>query len=96
MSFKSWVDAQRHKGGVVKYLYDVVKSMGTTVGDSDSGLVKDVAGLKTDVGASDTSANSLKKRCKTIETAIGTETTEGSILYRIKQLENANNGGGSQ
>ena len=72
-----------------------ITALKTTVGNSSSGLVKDVTTLKSDVGASDTSDNSLKKRCKTIETAIGTESTEGSILYRIKQLENANSGGSS-
>ena len=72
-----------------------ITSLKTTVGNSSSGLVKDVTDLKSDVGASDTTAGSLKKRCKTIETAIGDETTTGTILYRIKQLENANSGGSS-
>ena len=45
-----------------------VEALETAVGDSSSGLVKDVAD---------------------IETAIGTESTEGSILARIKALEDA-------
>lgn len=49
-----------------------ITALKTAVGDKDSGLVKDVAG---------------------IGTAIGTETTEGTILYRIKQLETTANSG---
>lgn len=45
-----------------------VEALQTTVGDSDAGLVKDVADL---------------------ESAIGDESTEGSILARIKALEDA-------
>lgn len=70
-----------------------ITALKTAVGDNDSGLVKDVAGLKTSVGSADTDDGSLKKRCKTIETAIGTESTEGTILYRIKQLETTANSG---
>ena len=60
-----------------------------TVGDSSSGLVKDMADAKAAIGTDDTTAGSLKKRCKDIETAIGSESTEGSILARIKALEDA-------
>lgn len=45
-----------------------VEALQTTVGDSDAGLVKDVADL---------------------ESAIGDESTEGTILARIKALEDA-------
>ena len=45
-----------------------ITALETAVGDKDSGLVKDVADIKT---------------------AVGTETTSGTILYRIKQLESA-------
>ena len=45
-----------------------VGALQTTVGDSDAGLVKDVADLKS---------------------AIGDESTEGTILARIKALEDA-------
>ena len=67
-----------------------------TQGTDITGLKTDVGNLKTAVGSSDTSAGSLKKRCKDIEDAIGTESTEGTILARIKALENAanTNGGG--
>lgn len=45
-----------------------VEALQTAVGDSDAGLVKDVADL---------------------ESAIGDESTEGTILARIKALEDA-------
>ena len=62
-----------------------------TVGDENSGLVKDVNTLKSDVGASDSAG--LKKRCKDIETEIGTDETADSIKGRLYALEHpANNG----
>ena len=36
----------------------------------------------------------MDERIKDIESAIGTESTEGTILYRIKALETANQGNG--
>ena len=45
-----------------------ITALQTTVGDEDSGLVKDMADVKT---------------------AIGDESTEGTILARIKALEDA-------
>ena len=82
MALKGWIEACNHKGGIIKYLYDVlttmdagdttiatkVEALETAVGDSESGLVKDVAD---------------------IEAAIGDESTEGTILARIKALEDA-------
>ena len=52
-----------------------ITALETTVGDSKSGLVKDVADAQSDITA--------------LETAIGDESTEGTILARIKALENA-------
>ena len=53
-------------------------------------LKSDVSTLKTDVGASD--AAGLKKRCKDIETEIGDENTEGTILARLYALEHPQTG----
>ena len=58
----------------------------TTVGDAESGLVKDTSALKTTVGDAE---SGLVKSVADIETAIGDESTEGSILARIKALEDA-------
>ena len=62
------------------------KKVRELTGDDASQSAK-IAALESAVGSKDTDAGSLKKRCKDIETAIGTESTEGTILYRIKQLE---------
>lgn len=63
-----------------------ISALETTVGDENSGLVKDVNALKTTVGNSD---SGLVKDVAANKTAIGSESTEGSILYRIKALEDA-------
>lgn len=59
MTVKSWMDAQRHKGGPVKYLYDKLVEL-----DSSS-------------------------KVEDLEELIGDESTEGTILARIKALEDA-------
>ena len=66
-----------------------ITALKTTVGDSTKGLVKDMTDAKAAIGADDTTAGGLKKRCKDIESAIGDESTEGTILARIKALEDA-------
>ena len=105
MSVKGWIEANNYKGGIIRYLYDKVvaldsasggdetdiSALKTTVGDSSSGLVKDMADAKVAIGTDDTTEGSLKKRCKAIETAIGDEDTAASILGRIKALETAAN-----
>ena len=65
-----------------------VTALQTTVGGANSGLVKDVADITSDI--------------QNIMAAIGTTTTAGTILYQLDQLdqrvtalENANNGGGN-
>ena len=52
-----------------------ITALETVVGDATGGLVKDVADAQSDITA--------------LETAIGDESTEGSILARIKALEDA-------
>ena len=52
----------------------------------DSTIAGKVEALETAVGDS---SNGLVKDVADIETAIGTESTEGSILARIKALEDA-------
>lgn len=68
---------------------DIKEAIGKASGEGAGGILKDVADLKTAVGSADTDDGSLKKRCKAIETAIGDEDTEGTILARIKALEDA-------
>ena len=52
-----------------------ITALKTTVGNSSSGLVKDVSDAQSDITA--------------LETAIGDESTANSILGRIKALEDA-------
>ena len=65
-----------------------ITALKTTVGDSSGGLVKDMTDAKAAIGADDTTAGGLKKRCKTIETAIGDNTTgdETGIYKAIADL----------
>ena len=71
---------------ILKRLKDVEASIGTD--DTTAGsLKKRCKDIETSIGIDDTTDGSLKKRCKAIETAIGSEDTSGTILYRIKALE---------
>ena len=80
---KGWVEANRAKGGIIRYLFGKVKSLDATVGGADSGLAKDMKDVKAAIGTDDTTAGGLKKRCKTIETAIGDNTTgEETGIYK--------------
>lgn len=61
-------------------------SLKTVVGDSSSGLVKDVADLQAAIGAG--TGTSLADRLTAVETAIGEDTTTpGTIKYDIAQLQ---------
>ena len=66
---------------------DIKEAIGKASGEGAGGILKDVADIKASIGTDDTTDGSLKKRCKSIETAIGTEDTEGTILARIYALE---------
>lgn len=63
-----------------------ISALKTTVGDANGGLVKDTSALKTTVGDA---TSGLVKDVADIETAIGDESTKGTILARIKALEDA-------
>ena len=65
-----------------------ITALKNTVGDSGKGLVKDMTDAKAAIGTDDTTAGGLKKRCKTIETAIGDNTTgdETGIYKDIADL----------
>lgn len=66
--------------------------------NGEVGEIGRLQALETAVGSKDTDAGSLKKRCKDIETSVGaldtaigdaSEPAEGTILYRLKALEDA-------
>lgn len=82
MALKGWIEACNHKGGIIRYLYDVL----TTMDAGDSTIATKVEALETAVGDSE---SGLVKDVADIEAAIGDESTEGTILARIKALEDA-------
>ena len=63
-----------------------ISALKIAVGDADSGLVKDTADLKTTVGGA---SSGLVKDVADINTILGDENTAGSVLKRLKDLEDA-------
>lgn len=64
--------------------------VGKASGDGAGGIAKDVSDLKTAVGeATGDDAGGIAKDVADLITAIGDESTENSILARIKALEDA-------
>ena len=65
-----------------------ITALKTAVGDKDSGIIKDIADIKTAIGkASGEGAAGILKDVADIKTDIGTDATEGSIKGRIYALE---------
>lgn len=79
-------NAESGEGADITALETAVGALETAVGDADAGLVKDVADLETAVGDAE---SGLVKDVDDIQASIGDASTEGSILYRIKALEDA-------
>lgn len=71
---------------IIPELYDYLK-------DAESGEGADITALETAVGALETAVGDaeagLVKDVDDIQASIGDESTEGSILYRLKALEDA-------
>ena len=69
---------------------DIKEAIGKATGDGAGGILKDVKDIKDTIGkASGDGAGGILKDVKDAKDAIGTESTEGSILARIKALEDA-------
>lgn len=73
------------KERLYKVLQDLDSASGGDAADIDA-LEESVDALKTTVGSS---SSGLVKKTNDLETAIGDEETEGTILARIKALEDA-------
>lgn len=71
---------------IIPELYDYLKTAESGEGADITALETAVEALETAVGDAEAG---LVKDVADIETAIGDESTEGSILYRIKALEDA-------
>ena len=69
-----------------------ITALKTAVGDNSKGLVKKANDLETAIGDAESGLTKDVADCKT---AIGDEDTSGTILYRIKALEDAAKGGSS-
>lgn len=71
---------------IIPELYEYLK-------DAESGEGADITALETAVEALETAVGDaeagLVKDVADLETAVGDESTEGTILYRIKALEDA-------
>ena len=78
-------DGKIHKDRLYKILEDLDSAAGGDAADITE-LESDVEALQTTVGDS---TGGLVKDVTDLETAIGDESTEGSILARIKALEDA-------
>ena len=65
-------------------------AVGSATGDNAGGIAKDVKDVKDAIGtATGDNASGLAKDVADISTAIGDANTEGTILARIKALEDA-------
>lgn len=65
---------------------DIKEAIGKVTGEGAGGILKDVKDVKDAIGDSD---SGLTKSVSDLETAIGDESTGGTILARIKALEDA-------
>ena len=86
MSVKGWAEAQRHEGGIIKYLYDKVKALDSASGGDET----DIEAIKEAIGkASGQGAGGILKDVKDINDAIGDASApaEGTILARLAALE---------
>lgn len=78
-------DGRIQKERLYKVLQDLDSASGGDAADIDA-LEESVGALETTVGST---SSGLVKKTNDLETAIGDEETEGTILARIKALEDA-------
>lgn len=72
-----------------------INALETTVGDSTSGLVKDVADIDTEIG-DDTTSGSIKGRIKVVEDSVATNTTNINTINETLDGDGTNPGLKSQ
>lgn len=56
MVIKSWTEAHRYKGGIIRYLYDTIKSLDSADGYDDTALKGRVSTLESKVAALEAAA----------------------------------------
>lgn len=84
---KGWAAAHRYKGGILKYLYDKVKTLDSAQGGDDT----DITAIKAAIGkAEGEGAGGILKDIADIKAAIGTDdTTAGGLKKRCADIETA-------
>ena len=83
-------DLDNANGGETTDITEIKTAIGKASGDGAGGILKDVADIQTDIGSSTSgSETGIHKSIVDINSAIGDESTEGTILARIKALEDA-------
>jgi len=91
MSVKGWIEANNHKGGIIRYLYDKVKALDAAQGGDDT----DIASIKEAIGkAEGTGAGGILKDVKDIKDTLGDpeNPAEGTIEARLYALEHPQTG----
>ena len=86
--YKVLEDLDASNTGDDKDIKDIQDAIGKATGTGAGGILKDIKDIQDAIGkASGDGAGGILKDVADINTALGDETTEGTILYRIKQLE---------
>lgn len=83
---KGWAAAHRYKGGILRYLYDKVKTLDSAQGGDDT----DIASIKAAIGkAEGEGAGGILKDIADIKAAIGVSTS-GSETGFYKDIKDIN------
>jgi len=86
--YKVLEDLDSANGGETTDINAIKQAIGKSTSGSETGFYKDIKDINTAIGvATSGSETGIRKDIVDINTAIGDEDTVGTILYRIKQLE---------
>lgn len=96
--YKVLQDLDDANGGETLDIKDIKDAIGKASGEGAGGILKDVADIKTDIGVATSGSETgihkdivdVKGDITTLQTVIGDESSEGTILARIKALEEHN------
>lgn len=88
--YKILEDLDDANGGETTDITAIKEAIGKSTSGSETGFYKDIKDINTAIGvATSGSETGIRKDIVDINTAIGDESTEGTILARIKALEDA-------
>ena len=81
-------DLDSANGGESTDIASIKEAIGKATGTGAGGILKDIKDIKDSIGtATGDSPSGIAKDVADVKEAIGTESTEGTILARIKALE---------